>query len=144
MCANNQAEDITIDEVEYEIVPRASGSGRVPRAETWFRLLPPTPQSPSPIISASDAPQALPGEPVRLGDGFDLEDLHSCDGYLSGSRTWPIVEMLTGVTAGNEGGIVTRTTVRYHTSTVNYILRHRWSVGFCGPSSPARVCNDRR
>jgi hypothetical protein len=142
LCSRDRAEDIRIDEVAYEVLPRAGGSGRIPRAETWFRLLPPTRRSPSPIISAAGAPQTLPGEPVRLGDGVDLVDVHSCDGYLSGSRTWPIVEMLTGVTAGNAGGVVTRTIVRYHTDTANYVLQHRWSFGFCGPSAPARVCDD--
>lgn len=140
LCTTDSEALIVIDDVSYETFPPAEtepGPGsRLTDVETWFRVVPP---SDYPLVSKSGGPGELAGETTTLAEGPASPVDYECDGdYLEAPRTWPIVELLTVVTADDRGAVVRATTVEYHVGERAYTLTFDWEVGHCGTELPAK------
>lgn len=143
LCSNDLDADITIDKVRYDTTPALAdtteSAPKVPSIGTWFREVPPIDDGGYyPIISTSGPAEHLPGNAqVVPDDGYPMVVEHGCDGYDDDStRTWPIVEMLTQISAGPEGGIATKTYIDYHVGSTRYTLPVNWKLGVCGTGVP--------
>lgn len=140
LCTTDGDAAIVIDDVTFETHPRsATGEGpsrEAPAVEAWFRVTPPEDY---PIVSNAGGPGNLSGEVTTLDEGPGSPIDHECDdGYLETTRTWPVVELLTVVTADSRGAVVTTTTIDYHVGERDFSLSFDWEVGHCGTALPGR------
>lgn len=142
LCSDDANAEIRIDAVRYDTLPALThtdeSAPKRPSIGTWFREVPPLDEGGYyPIISAAGPAEHLPGDARPIPDGgYAMPVAHTCDGYDDISRTWPVVEMLTQISAGPEGSIATKTYIDYRVGTNQYTLPIDWDLGVCGTDVP--------
>ncbi|WP_134766786.1 hypothetical protein [Nocardioides sp. 1609] len=144
LCSADPSQDIELDAVRYDTVPAdlatdwGSAAGP-PAIGTYLRSIP-TPVSTGheilPVASAVGAPHTLDGDVVDLGDASSVSIDRPCDGYTDPDRTWPLVELLTVITADDGGAMATGTHIDYHVGAKRYTTTVEWKLAICGPAMP--------
>ncbi|QCW51854.1 hypothetical protein FE634_18165 [Nocardioides dongxiaopingii] len=144
LCSDDQTQEIVLDAVRYDTVPATlptdwSGDDGRPAIGTYLRSIP-SPASAGrdilPVASAVGAPQTLDGDVVGLDDASSVSIDRPCDGYLDDDRTWPLVELLTVITADEGGAMATRTHIDYHVGEETYTTTVDWRLAICGTAMP--------
>jgi hypothetical protein len=144
LCSDDETQEIVLDAVRYDTVPATlptdwSGDDGRPAIGTYLRSIPPpdgTDREILPIIGVVKAPQRLRGQVVDLGSASSVPIDRPCDGYLDDDRTWPLVELLTVITADEGGAMATRTHIDYHVGEETYTTTVDWRLAICGTAMP--------
>lgn len=145
LCSDDPDAEIVIDEVRYDTIPELpawSPEADVPSIGTRLRSIQPPEkgdQRAFPIASARGGPDKLRGEVSELGEELP-NGIPPCEQFeqeTGDPRTLQIVEVLTVVTVGPEGGLARRTHLDYHVGEDEYSISWKWKVGLCGTAVPA-------
>lgn len=140
ICNGETGEPIVIDRVDYD-TSRPLGvwepGSTVPAVGTRLRTVP---VGTLPMIADDNEPDRVAGNIATVEAGPAVPIDYGCDDYASPKRTWPVVELLTVITADKRGAVVESMTIEYHVGSRDYTLTIPWKMGHCGTLTPKKYC----
>ncbi len=145
LCSEDPDAEIVIDAVRYDTVPELPAwrpDEELPSIGARIRTILPPEKGEKvvfPIGSSRGGPDRLRGDVSDLGEELS-HGVTPCEQYdedSGGPRSWQVVEVLTVLTVGPEGGLARRTHLDYHVGDDEYTISWSWKVGLCGTAVPA-------